>query len=206
MSAPVLLGEYRPGTTWLHRLGPGSKLLGLCGCAILLVAVRWPPLAVTAVLAALGLALASGIGWREAGRTLRGVMIVAVLLGAWLVWQHGWSRAVDSVGDLLALVLLASVLTRTTSVEAMLDTVTRGLVPLRRFGADPARTALTFSLMIRLFGNMMSHEFVIAIVVLLAGLLLPIPFLLLGVLIGVIQAYIFTILTAVYINSSLSHH
>lgn len=149
MSAPVLLGEYRPGTTWLHRLGPGSKLLGLCGCAILLVAVRWPPLAVTAVLVALGLALASGIGWREAGRTLRGVMIVAVLLGAWLVWQHGWSRAVDSVGDLLALVLLASVLTRTTSVEDMLDTVTRGLVPLRRFGADPERTALTFSLMIR---------------------------------------------------------
>ena len=27
----------------------------------------------------------------------------------------------------------------------------------------------TFSLMVRLFGNMMSHEFVIAIVVLLAG-------------------------------------
>lgn len=149
MSAPVLLGEYRPGTTWLHRLGPGSKLLGLCGCAILLVAVRWPPLAVAAVLVALGLALGSGIGWREAGRTLRGVMIVAVLLGAWLVWQHGWARAVDSVGDLLALVLLASVLTRTTSVEDMLDTVTRALVPLRRFGADPERAALTFSLMIR---------------------------------------------------------
>ncbi|WP_068251406.1 energy-coupling factor transporter transmembrane component T family protein [Janibacter corallicola] len=149
MSAPVLLREYRPGTTWLHRLGPGSKLLGLCGCAILLVAVRWPPLAVAAVLVALGLALGSGIGWREAGRTLRGVMIVAVLLGAWLVWQHGWARAVDSVGDLLALVLLASVLTRTTSVEDMLDTVTRALVPLRRFGADPERAALTFSLMIR---------------------------------------------------------
>jgi len=149
VSAPVLLGEYRPGTTWLHRLGPGSKLLGLCGCAILLVAVRWPPLAVAAVLVALGLALGSGIGWREAGRTLRGVMIVAVLLGAWLVWQHGWARAVDSVGDLLALVLLASVLTRTTSVEDMLDTVTRALVPLRRFGADPERAALTFSLMIR---------------------------------------------------------
>jgi F-type H+-transporting ATPase subunit a len=60
----------------------------------------------------------------------------------------------------------------------------------------------TFSLMIRLFGNMMSHEFVLAIVALLAGLIVPIPFLALGVLIGVIQAYIFTVLAAVYISAA----
>lgn len=149
MTAPALLGDYRPGTTWLHRLGPGAKLLGLCACAVLLVAVRWPPLAVGAVVVALALAFASGIGWRGAVSTLRGVLLVAVLLGGWLVWQHGWQRAVDSVGDLLALVLLASVLTRTTSVDDMLDTVTGALMPFRRLGADPERTALTFSLMIR---------------------------------------------------------
>ena len=61
----------------------------------------------------------------------------------------------------------------------------------------------TFSLMIRLFGNMMSHEVVIAIVVLLAGLLLPVPFMLLGVLIGIIQAYIFAILAAVFIGAAV---
>ncbi len=61
----------------------------------------------------------------------------------------------------------------------------------------------TFSLMIRLFGNMMSHEFVIAIVVFLAGLFVPIPFLLLGILIGIIQAYIFTVLAAVYIAAAV---
>jgi F-type H+-transporting ATPase subunit a len=60
-----------------------------------------------------------------------------------------------------------------------------------------------FSLMIRLFGNMMSHEFVIAIVVFLAGLLVPIPFLLLGILIGIIQAYIFTVLATVYIAAAV---
>jgi len=60
----------------------------------------------------------------------------------------------------------------------------------------------TFSLMIRLFGNMMSHEFVLAIVAFLAGLLVPIPFLALGVLIGLIQAYIFTVLAAVYIGAA----
>jgi F-type H+-transporting ATPase subunit a len=61
----------------------------------------------------------------------------------------------------------------------------------------------TFSLMVRLFGNMMSHELVIAIVALLAGLLLPIPFLLLGVLIGIIQAFIFTVLAAVFIGAAV---
>jgi F-type H+-transporting ATPase subunit a len=61
----------------------------------------------------------------------------------------------------------------------------------------------TFSLMIRLFGNMMSHEFVIAIVVFLAGLFVPVPFLLLGILIGLIQAYIFTVLATVYIAAAI---
>lgn len=61
----------------------------------------------------------------------------------------------------------------------------------------------TFSLMVRLFGNMMSHELVIAVVVFMAGLLLPIPFLLLGILIGIIQAYIFTVLAAVFIGAAV---
>jgi F-type H+-transporting ATPase subunit a len=61
----------------------------------------------------------------------------------------------------------------------------------------------TFSLMVRLFGNMMSHEFVIAIVVFLAGLFLPIPFMLLGILIGIIQAYIFTVLATVFIGAAV---
>lgn len=67
-----------------------------------------------------------------------------------------------------------------------------------------AEITRTFSLMVRLFGNMMSHEFVIAIVVFLAGLFLPIPFMLLGILIGIIQAYIFTILAAVFIGAAVS--
>ncbi len=61
----------------------------------------------------------------------------------------------------------------------------------------------SFSLMIRLFGNMMSHAFVIAIVLFLAGLFVPIPFMLLGMLIGVIQAYIFTVLASVFLAAAV---
>lgn len=66
-----------------------------------------------------------------------------------------------------------------------------------------AEMTRTFSLMVRLFGNMMSHEFVLAIVVFMAGLLLPIPFMLLGILIGLIQAYIFFILATVFVGAGL---
>jgi F-type H+-transporting ATPase subunit a len=49
----------------------------------------------------------------------------------------------------------------------------------------------------------MSHAFVIAIVVFLAGLFVPVPFMLLGILIGIIQAYIFTVLASVYLAAAV---
>ncbi|MEZ5854379.1 MAG: F0F1 ATP synthase subunit A [Hyphomicrobiaceae bacterium] len=65
-----------------------------------------------------------------------------------------------------------------------------------------AELTRTLSLMVRLFGNMMSHELVLTIIAVLAGLLVPIPFLLLGILIGLIQAYIFTVLASVYVGAA----
>jgi len=61
----------------------------------------------------------------------------------------------------------------------------------------------TFSLMVRLFGNMMSHELVVGVVAVIAGLLVPIPFMALGILVGVIQAYIFSILAAVFVGAAI---
>ena len=49
----------------------------------------------------------------------------------------------------------------------------------------------TFSLLVRLFGNVMSGVFVIGIVLSLAGLLVPIPLMALDLLTGAVQAYIF---------------
>ena len=61
----------------------------------------------------------------------------------------------------------------------------------------------TFSLIVRLFGNVMSGVFVIGIVLSLAGLLVPIPLMALDLLTGAVQAYIFTVLAMVFIGSSL---
>jgi F-type H+-transporting ATPase subunit a len=62
----------------------------------------------------------------------------------------------------------------------------------------------TFSLIVRLFGNIMSGVFLIGIVLSLAGLLVPIPLMALDLLIGAVQAYIFTVLAMVFIGSAVS--
>jgi F-type H+-transporting ATPase subunit a len=60
-----------------------------------------------------------------------------------------------------------------------------------------------FSMFVRLFGNVMSGAFVIAIVGSLAALLVPIPLMVLDLLTGAVQAYIFAILAMVFISSAV---
>ncbi len=62
----------------------------------------------------------------------------------------------------------------------------------------------TVSLLVRLFGNMMSGVFIIGIVLSLAGLLVPIPFMALDLLTGLVQAYIFVVLAMVFVAAALS--
>ncbi len=61
----------------------------------------------------------------------------------------------------------------------------------------------TFSMLVRLFGNVMSGVFVIGIVLSLAGLLVPIPLMALDLLTGAVQAYIFAILAMVFIAGAV---
>lgn len=61
-----------------------------------------------------------------------------------------------------------------------------------------------FSLMVRLFGNIMSGVFIIGVVLSLVGLFAPIPFMALELLTGLIQAYIFTVLAMVFIGGAVS--
>jgi F-type H+-transporting ATPase subunit a len=62
----------------------------------------------------------------------------------------------------------------------------------------------TLALALRLFGNMLSGTLIGAIILYLAGLLVPVPLLMLGLLTGVVQAYIFGVLTLVFAVSSLA--
>ncbi|MGM0826224.1 MAG: F0F1 ATP synthase subunit A [Pseudomonadota bacterium] len=60
----------------------------------------------------------------------------------------------------------------------------------------------TMALAVRLFGNMMSGGMIIAILLAITPFFFPIVMTLLGLLTGMVQAYIFTILAAVYIAAA----
>ena len=64
----------------------------------------------------------------------------------------------------------------------------------------------TLALAVRLFGNVMSEELVIAVSLSLAGLLVPVPIMMLAVLTSVVQAYIFAVLTVVYLSAAVRAH
>jgi F-type H+-transporting ATPase subunit a len=68
----------------------------------------------------------------------------------------------------------------------------------------------TVALAIRLFGNIMSLEMGALLVLLVAGFLVPVPLLLLHVIEGLVQAYIFGMLALIYVAGALQqqsqHH
>ncbi|WP_449278792.1 energy-coupling factor transporter transmembrane component T family protein [Leucobacter sp. GX24907] len=143
------LGAYLPGTSPLHRLRPGAKLLGLFGIATLSIIFRSVPSALIVLAIGVSLALLAGLRPRELWRLTRRFAIVAVILFAFQWWQNGWEHGLAVVGTLFGLLLLASAVTASTAADDTVETITWALGPFRRFGAKPERVALAFSLVLR---------------------------------------------------------
>ena len=66
-----------------------------------------------------------------------------------------------------------------------------------------AELTRTVSLAVRLFGNIMSLEIAALLVLLVGGLLVPVPLLLLHIVEALVQAYIFGMLALVYIAGAI---
>ncbi|WCD92008.1 energy-coupling factor transporter transmembrane component T family protein [Microbacterium sp. nov. GSS16] len=144
-----MISLYRPGDSILHRVSAGWKLLGLATSA-LAISIARPGTTCTLVLlgAASLVLLAAGakvpdlllVWWR-----LRWLIIV---LGGALVVFVSVAAAVQNTGRVVALLLLAEALTRTTKTSDLLDVLRTLFRPLRVFGIDPGTPALAVSLTI----------------------------------------------------------
>ena len=141
-------------------------------------------------------------------RALIGTIFIFILLANWSSLIPGVeppTAHVETDAAFAAIVFCATIL---------YGIRTRGLFGYLRTFAEPTwimiplniveQITRTFSLIVRLFGNMMSGVFIAAIVLSLAGLLVPIPFMALDVLTGAIQAYIFTVLAMVFIGAAVA--
>jgi F-type H+-transporting ATPase subunit a len=61
------------------------------------------------------------------------------------------------------------------------------------------------SLSFRLMGNVLADHKVVGAILVLVPLLVPVPFLLLGVLVAIVQTVVFTLLTVIYLSMALEH-
>ena len=143
------LGVYRPGTSVVHRTPAGLKLLVLlaAGAGSVFVHHVWQVGAALMVVGALF--LASGLAPAQVWRHARPLFWLLVVVGAFHVVVEGWHSAVIVVGVILTLVLLAALVTLTSTTTALVDSLVAALRPARRLGVDPDRVGLLLALSIR---------------------------------------------------------
>lgn len=145
-----MIGLYRPGTSLLHRMPAGLKLLLLIVAIVCATIFVGTPIEVGAVaLVVVALFGVAHIPVKVALAQLRPVLLMLLIIGIFQVIITTWQRAVVVCGVLLISVALAALVTLTTRVTDMLDTVTRVLGPARRIGVDPERIGLMLALAIR---------------------------------------------------------
>ena len=139
-------------------------------------------------------------------RALIGTLFVFVLAANWSSLLPGVeppTAHIETDAALALIVLAATVFhgLRTRGLRGYLATFaepTWVMIPLNVV----EQLTRTFSLVVRLFGNVMSGVFVVGIVLSLAGLLVPIPLMALDLLTGAVQAYIFAVLAMVFVGAA----
>lgn len=144
-----MIGLYRPGTSVLHRLPAGLKLglLVLAGIASAFIHSTVVT-ASTIVIVLVGYVIGS-MPVRVLLQMLRPLLFVLVPLGIFQTIVAGWERAFVIVGVIVALVLLANLVTLTTRTSDLIDVVVRVCGPLRPLGVNPERVGLMLQLAIR---------------------------------------------------------
>lgn len=155
-----------------------------------------------------------GMGEKLARRfyPLIGALFIFILFNNLFALIPGFSAPTDSLKTNVGLALLVFVLTHVYGVKE------HGLAYFKHFlGPSPALIPLMLpielvshiarpvSLAVRLMGNMMADHKVVMSFFALVPILVPLPFLLLGLLVCLIQAVVFCTLAMVYIGMALEH-
>lgn len=144
-----MLGLYVERQSPIHALHAGFKLtfLVLAGTGVFLISN------ISLLAGGLGLTLllylVARLSWQIAWQQIRPlVLLLAIIFIFQALFDH-WTIGVIMVLRFLILILLASLLSLTTRVSAMIDVVEKSLQPFVRFGVNPAKVSLAISLAIR---------------------------------------------------------
>jgi biotin transport system permease protein len=157
-----MLSLYLAQPSWLHRIAAGAKLLVLLLASLLLLPTKDFWVLSMAVL----IAVACFLSLRRAGRqrlvhliTSLGPMLLALGLFQVLAmavthgWELGLSLGLQAAGTtlarLLALILLADLVTLSTPTQDLVAALQPILRPLRIFGLSDQKLSLSIGIMLR---------------------------------------------------------
>ena len=143
---------------------------------------------------------------------LIGALFIFILFNNLFALIPGFSAPTDSLKTNVGLAIFVFLLTHIYGVKE------HGLTYFKHFlGPSPAliplmlpielisHLARPMSLAVRLMGNMMADHKVVMSFFALVPILVPLPFMLLGLLVCLIQALVFCTLTMVYISMAIEH-
>ena len=140
---------YVPGATWVHRLSPGWKVLGLFVAGTALFAIdRVEGLIAFGVLTWV-LYLFAGMNLRHVRRQLWPVLWIFALIFLAQALFNSWSFGLFVILRLAILILIAGLLSLTTRASEIIAGIETGLAPLRRFGLPTEKISLAISLTLR---------------------------------------------------------
>lgn len=210
---PVLwwLGPLPFTRTMLSALATSVAVILLC--AWLGVAVRRRPEGLPAALGRIAFRFVADLVREAAGQpwpmleTFAGTLLLFIAAAAIVGQLPGVAAPTSNLGSAAALAVLVFLAVPLAGIR------TRGLRGYLKHYLQPnplllplhlvSELSRTVALALRLFGNMMSGHLVVALIVALVGLFVPIPLMALDLLIGLLQAYIFTILACVYVGAAI---
>lgn len=161
----VTVGQYFPGNSFLHRLDPRTKILIVLVLSVAIFLPKaWPGYTLLALLVLAGVALAQ-VPLLFILRGLRPIVIflaITVLfnafltpgepifvIGSWDITREGLVLSVVAAARLIMLVVVASLLTLTTSPIRLTDGFERLLRPLSPIGVPAHELALMMTIALR---------------------------------------------------------
>ncbi|EMY35935.1 cobalt transporter [Arthrobacter crystallopoietes BAB-32] len=144
-----LISAYVAGSSWLHRTPLLLKFLLLAGTGVVVLALPGLLPRALVLAAVVVIHLAARLPAVRLLQPIRSMWLFLLVVLAYRWWADSAAGAAGVVAGLLACIYAANLLTATTEVQRLLDGLVAAVTPLRRFGADPERFALTIGLMLR---------------------------------------------------------
>ncbi|MEN3930248.1 energy-coupling factor transporter transmembrane protein EcfT [Microvirga sp. W0021] len=144
-----MIAGYLARDTFLHRISAGKKLLLLAGISVAFPFVHWiwfPGIVLSLVLVAYALC------GREALKRLlamRMLILFLVFIGLFQVYSTDWITGLNMVLRLLSMILLADLVTLSSTMQEMMNAIQPLLRPFARFGVSPHRVSLAVALVLR---------------------------------------------------------